>query len=43
MAASGKDRPEEIPALLSRIDEGHDYVQGSRFLAGGASVNRKPL
>lgn len=39
MAASGKDRPEEIPELLAKIGEGHDYVQGSRFLAGGASVN----
>lgn len=39
MAASGKDRPEEIPALLAKIDEGCDYVQGSRFLKGGASVN----
>jgi len=38
MAASGKDRPEEIPALLAKID-GHDYVQGSRFLGGGSSVN----
>jgi dolichol-phosphate mannosyltransferase len=39
MAASGKDRPEEIPTLLAQIDDGCDYVQGSRFLAGGASVN----
>lgn len=39
MAASGKDRPEEIPALLAKIHEGHDYVQGSRFLEGGSSVN----
>lgn len=39
MAASGKDRPEEIPALLAKIREGHDYVQGSRFLEGGSSVN----
>ena len=39
MAASGKDRPEEIPALLARIRLGSDYVQGSRFLKGGASVN----
>ena len=39
MAASGKDRPEEIPALLSRIDEGYDYVQGSRFMPGGTSAN----
>ena len=39
MAASGKDRPEEIPDLLAALDAGNDYVQGSRFLAGGASVN----
>lgn len=39
MAASGKDRPEEIPTLLAKLDEGFDYVQGSRFMAGGASVN----
>lgn len=39
MAASGKDRPEEIPVLLAKIDEGYDYVQGSRFMEGGVSVN----
>jgi len=39
MAASGKDRPEEIPVLLAKIDAGCDYVQGSRFMVGGASVN----
>jgi dolichol-phosphate mannosyltransferase len=42
MAGSGKDRPEEIPWLLSKIDEGYDYVQGSRFAPGGTSV-RLPL
>ncbi len=39
MAASGKDRPEEIPVLIAKLDEGYDYVQGSRFLEGGRSVN----
>ena len=39
MAASGKDRPEEIPILLRSIDAGADYVQGSRFKSGGQSVN----
>ena len=39
MAASGKDRPEEIPVLLAKLDEGYDYIQGSRFMQGGASVN----
>jgi len=39
MAASGKDRPEEIPVLLDAIDQGADYAQGSRFMAGGVSRN----
>ena len=39
MAASGKDRPEEIPNLLAALDAGGDYIQGSRFMAGGESVN----
>src|SRR5438045_5119095 len=39
MAASGKDRPEEIPTLLAALDEGYDSRQGSRFMAGGRSVN----
>lgn len=37
MAGNGKDNPEEIPRLLSAIDEGYDYVQGSRFATGGVS------
>lgn len=40
LAGNNKDNPEEIPRLLSPIlDEGFDYVQGSRFLPGGKSVN----
>ena len=39
MAASGKDRPEEIPNLLAALDAGDDYIQGSRFMTGGESVN----
>ena len=39
MAGNGKDRPEEIPLLLARIEAGDDYVQGSRFARGGRSVN----
>lgn len=38
MAGNGKDRPEEIPSLLAKLDAGFDYVQGSRFLHGGSSV-----
>ena len=39
MAGNSKDNPQEIPRLLSAIDEGYDYVQGSRFVAGGKSEN----
>ncbi|PIR15390.1 MAG: hypothetical protein COV48_14665, partial [Elusimicrobia bacterium CG11_big_fil_rev_8_21_14_0_20_64_6] len=36
MAGNNKDNPEEIPRLLDPIlNEGCDYVQGSRFLPGG--------
>ncbi|MFH0852533.1 MAG: glycosyltransferase family 2 protein [bacterium] len=36
MAGNGKDNPEEIPRLLKPIIENNfDYVQGSRYLAGG--------
>ena len=37
LAANGKDDPKEIPRLLAAIEEGYDYVQGSRFVAGGKS------
>jgi len=40
MAGNGKDDPGEIPRLLAPIIVGRaDYVQGSRFLPGGASPN----
>jgi dolichol-phosphate mannosyltransferase len=39
MAGNGKDDPAEIPRLLAAIEEGYDYVQGSRFVAGGKSEN----
>jgi dolichol-phosphate mannosyltransferase len=34
-AGNNKDAPEEIPRLLDPIVAGADFVQGSRFLAGG--------
>ena len=40
MAGNGKDNPEEIERLLRPITEdGYDFVQGSRFLGGGAYGN----
>lgn len=39
-AGNGKDNPQEIPRLLKPIlEEGYDFVQGSRYLKGGRSVN----
>lgn len=35
MAGNGKDDPREIPRLLKALEDGYDYVQGSRFLPGG--------
>jgi len=35
IAGNNKDAPEEIPRLLDPIINGADFVQGSRFLAGG--------
>ncbi|HAH21780.1 MAG TPA: hypothetical protein DCL49_12890 [Candidatus Omnitrophica bacterium] len=40
MAGNGKDNPQEIPSVVRPILEGKaDYVQGSRFLKGGAWDN----
>jgi dolichol-phosphate mannosyltransferase len=40
MAGNNKDNPDEIPHLLQPILDGKaDYVQGSRFLPGGASLH----
>lgn len=40
LAGNDKDRPEEIPCLLKPIiEEGYDFVQGSRYLKGGSYGN----
>jgi len=40
MAGNNKDDPEEIPRLLEPIlYQGYDFVQGSRYLAGGGYGN----
>jgi len=36
---NGKDGLEAIPRFLDRLRDGDDYVQGSRYLPGGAAVN----
>lgn len=39
MAGNDKDRPHQIPSLIEKIDEGHDFVIGSRYLPGGRCDN----
>jgi dolichol-phosphate mannosyltransferase len=40
MAGNNKDDPTEIPLLLKPIvEDGYDFVQGSRFLKGGGHGN----
>jgi dolichol-phosphate mannosyltransferase len=39
LAGNGKDDPAEVPLLVERLRAGDDYVQGSRFLAGGSYRN----
>lgn len=40
LAGNGKDDPREVPRFLRAIiEEGFDYVQGSRFLPGGRREN----
>ncbi len=44
MAGNDKDNPEEIPLLIDPIvNEGHDLVQGSRYLKGGGIGGDMPF
>ncbi|MBQ8592232.1 MAG: glycosyltransferase family 2 protein [Lachnospiraceae bacterium] len=39
---NNKDSIEDIPAFIAKLEEGYDFVQGSRFVAGGRAI-RTPL
>lgn len=39
MDGNGKDGPEAIPTFVSYLDRGWDYIQGSRYMAGGRAIN----
>lgn len=43
MDADGSMSPHEIPRYLHFLDNGYDYVKGSRFVAGGGSLDITPL
>ena len=34
-----KDSIEDVPAFIGKLEEGYDFVQGSRFVPGGKAVN----
>jgi dolichol-phosphate mannosyltransferase len=36
---NGKDGVESLPQYVEKLDEGYDFVQGSRFMAGGVERN----
>ena len=38
-----KDSIESVPLFLTKLQEGYDFVQGSRFIAGGEAVNTPRL
>lgn len=39
---NNKDDPEAIPRFISKLEDGYDFVQGSRHMPGGRGVNTPP-
>lgn len=40
---NNKDSIEDIPRFIQKLEEGYDFVQGSRFIKGGKAVNTPPI
>lgn len=40
---NNKDGVGAIPKFIKALDEGFDYIQGSRFIKGGKAINTPPL
>src|SRR5690606_15134684 len=36
---NGKDGLDAIASFVAKLDDGYDYVQGSRYIAGGRAIN----
>lgn len=36
---NNKDSIESVPLFIKKLDEGYDYIQGSRFIKGGKAIN----
>ncbi len=43
MDGNGKDGVDAIPTFLTALKEGHDFLQGSRFMRGGTHENTPAL
>jgi glycosyltransferase involved in cell wall biosynthesis len=39
---NNKDDPEAIPRFISKLENGYDFVQGSRHMPGGRGINTPP-
>lgn len=40
---NNKDGVDAIPKFIKALDEGFDYLQGSRFITGGRAINTPPM
>ena len=40
---NNKDSIEDVPKFLKKLEEGYDFIQGSRFIRGGRAVNTPPI
>ena len=40
---NNKDSIEDVPRFIEKLEEGYDFVQGSRFIVGGKAVNTPPI
>ena len=36
---NNKDDPKAIPGFISKLEDGYDFIQGSRYMPGGQGVN----
>lgn len=36
---NNKDSIEDIPKFINKLEEGYDFIQGSRFIKGGRAIN----
>lgn len=43
MDGNNKDDPSGVEVILSALNSGEDFVQGSRFIEGGQAINTPPL